>query len=56
MHSRKGIYFTAASLTFLLISGMPDTIFSTTATFTSIENIRVYLVIAVFVHVNIIYK
>ena len=55
MYSYKGIC-SATPFTLLLISSTPSTVFSTTATPASIENIRVYLVITVFIHVNIAYK
>jgi hypothetical protein len=35
---------------------MPNTTSSTTITPTSTENVRVYLVITVFIRVNIVYK
>ena len=56
MYSCKGIYFTAAPPTLLLIPGTPSTAFSTTATPTSTENVRVYTAIAVSVYINIVYK
>ena len=46
----------AAPLTLLLIPSMPSTAFNTTATPASIENIRVYLAIAIFIYINIAYK
>ena len=55
MCSRRGIRF-AASPTLLLIPGTPSTAFSTAATPASIENIRVYLAIAMFTRVNIVCK
>jgi hypothetical protein len=55
MRSCKGIYFTTPS-TFLLIPGTPSAVFSTTTTPAGIENIKVYLVIAISVHVNVVYK
>ena len=56
MRSRRGISFTAAPPTFLLIPSTPNTIFNTVAVPTSIENIGIYLVITVFVCINIDYK
>jgi len=56
MRSRKGIYSTAAPPTLLLISSTPGAASSTTATFTSTENVKVYSVIAVSARVNIVYK
>ena len=56
MRSRKGIRSTAAPSTLLLIFTTPSVTSSTAATPTSIENIRVYLAIAVSAYINIIYK
>ena len=56
MYSCKGIYFAAVFPTLLLIPGTPGTVFNTTATPTGIENIGVYLAIAVFICINIVYK
>ena len=56
MYSYRGTYFAATFLTLSLILGTPSAAFGTTATFTSIGNIRVYLIIAISTRVNIIYK
>jgi len=56
MRSYRDTCFTAASPTFLLIFGTPGAAFSTTTTPISIENVKIYLVIAVFIRVNIVYK
>ena len=56
MRSCKGIHSTAAPPTLLLIPNTPSTTSSTVATPTSIENIKVYLAIAVSACVNIVYK
>ena len=56
MHSYKGIHSTAAPPTLLLISSTPNTAFSTATAPASIENIKVYLAIAVSIYVNIVYK
>ena len=55
MRSRKGTRFVTTPPTLLLIPSIPSTI-SSTITPTSTENIRVYLVIAISVRVNIVYK
>ena len=55
MRSRKGIYSTTPP-TLLLIPGTPGAAFSTAATSTNIENIGVYLVIAISTRVDIVYK
>ena len=55
MRSHKGTRSIATPSTLLLIPSTPSTA-SSTITPTSIENIRVYLAIAVSVHVNIVYK
>ena len=56
MHSRRGTRSAAAPpTTLLLIPSTPSTA-SGIITPTSIENVRVYLVIAVSVRVNIVYK
>ena len=55
MRSCKGIYSIAAPFTLLLIPGVPSTA-SSTVTPASIENVRVYLAIAIFMRVNIVYK
>ena len=54
MCSYKGIYFTAAPSTLLLIPGTPGAVFGITATPTSTENVGAYLAIAVFAHINIV--
>ena len=56
MRSRRGTYSIVAPFTLLLIPRTSSAAFSTTTTPTSIENIRVYLVIAVSARVNIVYK
>ena len=56
MRSRKGIRSTATPFTLLLIPSTFGTIFNTTATPASTENIEVYLAIAIFIRVNIVYK
>ena len=56
IHSHKGIYSAATPSTLLLIPSTPNTTFSTTTTFTSMENIKVYLAITIFIYVNIVYK
>jgi len=56
MRSYKGIRSIAAPPTLLLIPNTPSTTSSTVATPTSIENIKVYLAIAVSACVNIVYK
>ena len=55
MHSYRGTRSAAAPPTLLLIPSTPSTA-SSTITPTSIENIRVYLVIAISARVNIVYK
>jgi len=55
MRSRRGTYSAAASLTLLLITSMLGTAVTIT-TSVSIESIRVYLAIAISVHINIVYK
>ena len=55
MCSCRGIRF-AALFTLLLIPGTPSAVFGTTATPTSMENIGVYLAIAIFIYVDIVYK
>jgi len=55
MHSRRGTYSTTAPFTLLLIPSTPSAT-SGTITPASTENIRVYLVIAISVRVNIVYK
>ena len=56
MYSCKGIRSIATPSTLLLIPSTPNTTSSTTITPTSMENIRVYLVIAISIYVNIVYK
>ena len=56
MHSRKDIYSTTTSPTLSLISGTPSAAFSTIATPTNIENVGVYLAIAISIYINIVYK
>ena len=55
MYSYRGTC-SAAFFTLLLISGTPSTAFGTTTTPTSMENVRVYLVITISTRVNIAYK
>ena len=55
MRSYKGTHSVATPPTLSLIPSTPSATSSTIAS-TSIENIRVYLVIAVSVRVNIVYK
>ena len=55
MYGRRGTYSTAASLTLLPItSTLGTTIAATTSTSTG--SIRVYLVIAISIYINIVYK
>jgi hypothetical protein len=54
MRSRMGIRSAAAPSTLLLIPSTPSTTFNTTTTPTSIENVRVYLVIAISTRVDIV--
>jgi len=56
MRSYKDIYSTAAPPTLLLIPSMPNAVFNTITTPTSIENIKVYLAITIFIYINIVYK
>jgi len=56
VRSRKGIYSAAAPPTLLLIPSTPSTASGTAATPAGIENIRVYLAIAVSARVNIVCK
>jgi hypothetical protein len=56
MRSYRGIRSVATPPTLLLIPSTPNTTSSTTITPTSIENIRVYLVIAISARINIVYK
>ena len=55
MRSYKGIR-SIATPTLLLIPSTSNTTSSTTITPANTENVRVYLVIAVFTRVNIVYK
>jgi len=55
MRGRKGTRFAATPLTLLLIASTLGAAITTTA-FASTESIRVYLVIAVSIRVNIVYK
>jgi hypothetical protein len=55
MRSRKGTRSVAAPPTLLLIPSMPSAT-SSTITPASIENTRVYLVIAISVYIDIVYK
>ena len=55
MHSYRGTCSAAAPPTLLLIPNTPSTT-SSTITSASIENIRVYLAIAISARVNIVYK
>ena len=54
MRSRKSIYSATTPFTLLLIPGTPSTTSGTTATFTGIKNVRVYLAIAISTHINIV--
>ena len=56
MRSHRGTYSTTAPPTFLLIPGMPSPTSSIITTPTSTENVRVYLVIAIFIYIDIVYK
>jgi len=56
MRSYRGIRFAITFPTFLLIPGTPGATFSTITAPTRMENIRVYLAIAISVRVNIVYK
>ena len=56
MCSYKGIYSAAAFFTLLLIPSTPSAAFSTAATPASMENIRVYLAIAISTRINIVCK
>jgi hypothetical protein len=55
MRSYKGTRPITAPPTLLLIPSMPSITFNT-ITPTSIENVRVYLVIAISARINIVYK
>jgi hypothetical protein len=55
MYSYRGTHSTTAPPTLLLIPSTPSAA-SSTITPTSIENVRVYLVIAISIRVNIVYK
>jgi len=54
MRSRRGTYSVAVPLTLLLIPRTPSAAFNTTATSAGIENVGVYLAIAVSARVNIV--
>jgi len=56
MRSRKGIRSTATPPTFLLILSTPSAALGIITTSTNTENVKVYLAITVFIHVNIVYK
>ena len=56
MRSRKDTHSITTPSTLLLIPSTPNTTSSTTITPTSMENSRVYLVIAISIRVNIVYK
>ena len=55
MRSCKGTRSIATPFTLLLVPNIPSTT-SSTITPTSIENIRVYLVIAISIRINIVCK
>jgi hypothetical protein len=56
MRSYRGIRSVATPPTLLLILNTPSATSSTTTTFASMENVRVYLVITISTRVNIVYK
>ena len=56
MRSRKGTRFATVPLTLLLIPSTPSTAFGTAAAPINIENVGVYLAIAISTRVNIVYK
>ena len=56
IRSHRGTYSAAAFPTLLLIPSTPSAASSTTAAPASIENVRVYLAIAVSARVDIVYK
>ena len=56
MRSYRGTNSATTSPTFLLIPSTPSATSGTTTAPTSMENIRVYLAIAISARVNIIYK
>ena len=56
IRSRIGIRSAATPPTLLLIPSTPSTTSSTTTAPTSTENVRVYLVITISAHINIVYK
>jgi hypothetical protein len=56
MRSRRGTRSAAAPSTLLLIPSTPSATSSATITSAKTENVRVYLVIAVSVYINIVYK
>ena len=55
IYSYKGTHFTVPS-TLFLIPNTPSTVSNTITTPISLENIIMYLVITVFIYINIIYK
>ena len=56
MRSRRSTHSTAIPPTLLLIPSTPSTTSSTATAPTSIENVKVYLAIAISIHVDIVYK
>jgi hypothetical protein len=56
MRSRRGTRSAVAPPTLLLIASTRSAASSTTVAPTSIENVRVYLVIAVSARIDIVYK
>jgi len=56
MRSHRGTYSTTAPPILLLIPSTPSTTSSTATAPTSIENVKVYLAIAISIHVDIVYK
>ena len=50
------LFIRSVTPTLSLIPSTPGAAFSTTTTPTGIENVRVYLVITISIHVNIVYK
>ena len=55
MRSYKNTRSTTTPYIFLLIFNAPAA-FNTAITFTNIENIKVYLAIAIFIYINRVYK
>ena len=55
MRSRKGTHSIATPFTFSLIPSTPSTT-SSTITPASTENVKIYLIIAISIRVNIVYK